>query len=301
MAWTSTDTVFLVDYSWTAYKYYYAYSQDRFSARLPDGTTVSTGVQFGMARLVQKLLGTLPGSTIVFCLDSWDPTRRELLPEYKTGRPHGEKWDFNQVLAETNNVLSCCEGVMFVQTEGKEADDVMANFFFNLYEKKKRVCIHSNDDDMIQLCAYGAQVFAKFTKGGFVWKDEHYIREKYGVEPKVLLHYRTLCGDASDKIPPVVPRMSHQFLREFATRWQQTSFEETLEGWASFKPKYQQRIRDNKAAVVRNLKLMSLVKYKHDNHRFKSKNVTKPVRSMIADLKLFAFKGFLDKNNLWSV
>lgn len=294
--------VFLVDLSWCVYKYYYTYRPEAFHVVIDDDE-VYTGVAFGFCRLVMKLLSTIPGAQIIFCLDSWDKSKIDIYPEYKAGRPHDQdiQKEWNTMVDEVIGITSCAQGVMFVQSDGKEADDLMANFFFNLKSKDKRSMIYSGDDDMIQLVAEGCLVFDGFIKGGFKFKDEHYIKKKYQVPPEALLRYRALVGDSSDNIKGVVPRTSHQFLRDFAIEWQRTgNFQQTLHEWASIKPKYQERLKENQHILRRNLKLMSLVKYSKEKFQFKSKDMTKAKHSDIERFQLHAFKSFLDKRNLWS-
>jgi len=286
--------IFLVDFKWCCYKYHYAYS--RIFSNV-DGQEVYTGLQFGFTRLIQKLHSFDYQPTVVFCLDSVPKERFEVLSEYKSDRPSE---DFGDSVDEAMGLLLLTPNVMFVETEGKEADDLIANFAFNLKEKGHNPFVFSNDDDFLQLVSHGISVFKGFIKNQFDFKDELHIQKKYGVPADELLLFRVMTGDSSDRIPGVVPRMRKDFLRAFVHEWKTNSLKYALFDWARRKPGYQQKLIANKDKIIRNLRLMSLVKYRHAKHRFKSKSVGKPQPDLLFKYNFNSYQGFLVRNKFWT-
>ncbi len=92
-------------------------------------------------------------------------------------------------------------GLHSIAIEGIEADDAIAT----LAEKwcaasPQRVIIVSTDKDFLQLLNDQVYIYDHF-KG--LWRDEAYIKEKFGVKPSQMGDLLALMGDAVDGIPGV--------------------------------------------------------------------------------------------------
>jgi 5'-3' exonuclease len=92
-------------------------------------------------------------------------------------------------------------GLHSIAIEGIEADDAIAT----LAEKwcaasQEQVIIMSTDKDLLQLLNDQVGIFDHF-KGR--WRDEAYIKEKFGVKPQQMGDLLALMGDPVDGIPGV--------------------------------------------------------------------------------------------------
>lgn len=93
-----------------------------------------------------------------------------------------------------------------------------------------------------------------------------YVFDKYGVHPRHILQFRSVIGDPSDNIKAAVPRMDRKVLRKFVVDWQENGFEKAVERIE--KDKIREKLQEGKSAILDNLKVMSLVKYRNEKHRF---------------------------------
>ena len=248
----------LVDASWCLHRFYHVF---RNITTEYNGNTIPSGVPYGFARLAQTLWQ--PDFCIIFCLDEYEQERGKIIPTYKSNRT--SKPEVYADLAAAIHIVSLLPGVSAEYAKGKEADDVIAMRAFQLKEEGYEVWIYSGDNDFLQLHAQGIHISDKLQAGSFDEKGAEYIREKFEVEPEHLLHFRSIVGDTSDNIAPAVPRLNRDIIRKFVVDWAENSFGNALE--LIEKDNHRQKFVDAKEAIIDNLRVMSLLKYrKPENH-----------------------------------
>jgi DNA polymerase-1 len=165
-------------------------------------------VTYGFLRVMVSNARDLDADSVVVCWDNGIPAfRRELLPEYKTGRK--KDWDeleyqsFAKQMDDIRRVLPAM-GVVSVWMPDTEADDLM-------YHASRLVAgdcaIVTTDGDMLQAVTPDGrvQVWHPTNKVMYGWDN---FEEHIKVKPAQYLDYKTLVGDNSDGIKGV-PGIGH--------------------------------------------------------------------------------------------
>lgn len=189
--------VVLVDMSWKLHQCWHAYN---LSSNI-GGLEVPTGDIYGIVKTIQAISTRKPNATIIFCLDSKNPFRKDIDSSYKSNRdtdkPMYQK--FNEVVA----TVSLFPHVFVSAVERMEADDVIYSLAGDFSEKGYQVWIHANDRDLYQAFQFkGVRIFKKMA-GPKKFDDygEEIIEKKFGhrIPPEKLPFFRSLSGgDSSD-------------------------------------------------------------------------------------------------------
>lgn len=126
--------------------------------------------------------------------------RHALYPLYKEKRKpmpevlRDEIPAFRQRLTEELGLVTLCP-------EGVEADDVIGAVTQKWIQSKNTSCIAlSTDKDIAQLIAQGVRVRDHFKPE---WRDDAWVRAKFGVPAELLGDMLALIGDTSDGVPGV--------------------------------------------------------------------------------------------------
>lgn len=122
--------------------------------------------------------------------------RHELDSQYKANRALPTE----DIIYQLSLLKSFCEHMGFVvlASEEFEADDFIAASVAKLTDHQ--ITIHSRDKDLRQLLA--ANVVMKDSATGTVW-DEARLLSEVGLQPKQVVDFLSLVGDASDNIAGV--------------------------------------------------------------------------------------------------
>ena len=177
------------------------------------------GVHIGGLGGFLRSLGTLinaiqPTSLyVVFDGEGSSTNRKNLLPEYKSGRHVNRvtNWDtFDSVEdehdAKVDQIVRLiqylkCLPIKTVALDKVEADDIIAHLSKKLVEKhNSRVFIVSSDKDFIQLINEKVCVYRPIEKNYY---NRDTVLDKFKVLPENFLLYKVLMGDASDKVPGI--------------------------------------------------------------------------------------------------
>jgi 5'-3' exonuclease len=181
----------LVDGFYAAYRSFYAFKD----IKTKDGR--GAGLIFGFVRTLTFLAKRFPGAEIIICWDSPSTWRKAEFPAYKGNRSHTQKADTKQLYSAADYVRAV--GLAQAVVAGQEADDVIGS----LIDRTKLNIIFSRDRDFCQLVEDGVvEVYSP--KSGDVPEvvyTEAVVKERFGVSPRKLLHYRVLKGDTSDNLP----------------------------------------------------------------------------------------------------
>ena len=259
------EKVLLVDFMYLWNRIYYAIGQNQ-----------GGDYYAHMLGIMEKININSDYNKKYIVLDGINGTQRqkELLSSYKEGRaPKAEVYaKINQFVREcTTNYVN----LNFVRANNHEADEVIASLAIKFSKKNKKVFIYSGDKDLLQLLVYpNISVGMKYT-GNFQLQpfSEDELKKKMdtisnGVLTEVgdILKFRVFRGDASDKIPPAIPRFPSKIIKELIDNvWKGvTSFNDDIFAdmvlylYNNNKEKYSKQLVESFDDVSRNWELMQL-------------------------------------------
>ena len=122
--------------------------------------------------------------------------RDEIYPLYKQNRPPPPE-DLRPQFALTREATRAFN-LACIETEGFEADDIIATYAKQAREAGGRVTIISSDKDLMQLVGGGVEMFDPM-KSRQIGVDE--VFEKFGVGPDRVVDVQSLAGDSVDNVP----------------------------------------------------------------------------------------------------
>ena len=212
----SGDHLFLVDGSAYIFRAYHALPP---LTRKSDGLPV--GAVSGFCNMLWKLLqeardtsvGVVPTHFAVIFDYSSKTFRNEIFPEYKANRdapPEDLRPQFGLIRQATRAFNVPC-----IETEGYEADDLIATYARLATDAGGDVTIISSDKDLMQLVGPRVTMYDTM-KDRQVGPDE--VVEKFGVGPEKMIDLQSLAGDSTDNIPGVPgigPKTAAQLLDEY--------------------------------------------------------------------------------------
>lgn len=192
----------LVDaYSWI-FRAYHALPDFRNSAGQP--TAAVHGFLSTLPRLVEfagRIADAPPGLMIFFDLGG-PQERLAAYAAYKANRPDTPE-DLKSQVPFIERALSAM-GLPQVAIDGVEADDAIASAAIALAKKGRRVFVASNDKDFFQILSDRISLIRSSARvEELVLYDTKKLKEKFGLEPRSMVDYYALVGDAVDNIPGV--------------------------------------------------------------------------------------------------
>jgi len=180
--------------------------------RFTNSDGVHIGGMGGFIRSLGYLIDTIRPSSVYVVFDGAGAStyRRNLLPEYKSGRnlTRITHWEMFDDVDDENNAkigqisrlthyLQCLP-IKLLSIHKAEADDViayMADYMPNKYNTS--ITIVSSDKDFLQLATQKVNIFRPTEKEIFSYNQ---VKEKYGLLPENFILRKVLLGDASDRI-----------------------------------------------------------------------------------------------------
>ncbi|MGB9612801.1 MAG: DNA polymerase I [Candidatus Margulisiibacteriota bacterium] len=206
--------IFLIDGNSLAYRAFYA---------LPDTMRTTTGIAtnalYGFTTMLLKILEEKP-DFVAISFDRPEPTfRHQEYKEYKATREKAPPTLHDQIpyLKEIAKAFD----IPIYEVPGYEADDVIGTLAKKAEKEGYEVIILSGDLDPLQLVSEKIKVLT--TRKGItdtILYGEKEVKERYGLEPKQLIDFKALKGDASDNIPGI-PKIgeatARQLLKEFGS------------------------------------------------------------------------------------
>ena len=124
--------------------------------------------------------------------------RNDIYPEYKAHRPPAPE-DLVPQFPIIREVVDAFN-VPAIDSDGYEADDVIATYARQAEAKGFEVTIVSSDKDLMQLISDKINMFDGM-KNKFIGAQE--VFEKFGVGPEKVIEIQALAGDSADNIPGV--------------------------------------------------------------------------------------------------
>lgn len=174
---------------------------------------------YGFSSMVLKVISDLKPDYLAIAWDEKGPTfRHQAYTQYKATRGPADEALSSQY-ERVHQVISAFNIPEF-SISGYEADDLIATLATQAYKLKNlQVIVTTGDRDIMQLINGDIKVFMPkktLSDVGLYGKEEFVA--KYGFEPKLLVDYKALAGDASDNIPGVsgigdvtATKLIHQF------------------------------------------------------------------------------------------
>lgn len=146
-----------------------------------------------------------PDGTLVFFDLGGSQDRLLLLPEYKAQR--AEMPEALQKQIEPIKALTRAMGLVGVEADGVESDDLLASEAVALASQGHEVLIVSSDKDFAQIVSDQIKILlpppSANPKLGWRFRDVAGVIEKFGVPPSQIAAYLALVGDTSDNIPGI--------------------------------------------------------------------------------------------------
>ena len=171
---------------------------------LTSPTGAPTNAVYGFTTILLRILRELKPDYIAAAFDLSGPTFRHIASErYKATRPETPD-DLASQFEIVKNILAAFDIPLF-EKEGFEADDIIGTIVKEVaHEKDIEAIIVTGDMDFVQLVGPRVKIYA-MRKGvsDMMIYDEDAVKERYGFNPKQMIDFKALKGDASDNIAGV--------------------------------------------------------------------------------------------------
>ncbi len=232
-----------------------------FFALPPDLITESgqmTNAVVGFTSMLATLLRDHEPEGVAVAFDRPGPTfRHERLPSYKANREKQDDTLYEQ-LALVRDLVEAL-GMVAVDAEGFEADDVLATLATVARDGGRDVTIVTGDRDSFQLVE-DPHVRVLYNKRGvsdYALYDEQGIVDRTGVLPNVYVAYAALRGDKSDNLPGV-PGVGEKTAARLIN--EHGGLDGVFGAADDQTPKLSQNLHDNEHLARQNEELMELVR-----------------------------------------
>jgi DNA polymerase-1 len=218
-----------------------------------------TGALHGWVKTMWRLQDQeKPDAMLVFFDLGGSQDRLALHPEYKAQRRETPEPLEKQI--PVIKELTRAMGLVGIELDGVESDDLLASQARMLAEEGHDVLIVSADKDFAQCVDDRIKILlpppTANPKLGWRVLDAAGVREKFGVPPAQIAEYLALIGDTSDNIPGingVGPKTAAKWFEEFKT------LEGIIAGAAGLKPdRFREAVARNAERLRMNLKLTTL-------------------------------------------
>ena len=191
--------LYLLDGMALAYRAHFAF----IKSRLKNSEGIATGPILGFANTLAKLLEEEEPTHIAVAWDTHAPTfRHEIDDQYKANRP--PQPDELKVGIPLIKEMVDGFGIVNIEQDGYEADDIIGTIAFNAKEEDVDVFLVTPDKDFMQLVDNHITMVKPDNKnGGFNLIDREGVKDYFGVYPDKVIDVLAIIGDTSDNIPGV--------------------------------------------------------------------------------------------------
>ena len=286
-----TDHYYLIDGSGYIFRAYYALPP---LTRKSDG--LPTGAVSGFCSMLYKLLEDAKSAdnedkpthfAVVFDAARKN-FRNDIYVDYKANRGEAPEdlipqFEYFRKSVEAFNLPS-------IEMLNYEADDLIATYTDQILKRGAKVTIVSSDKDFMQLFKKNVRIFDPI-KNKILNLDD--VKNKFGVEPNMIIDVQALVGDPSDNVPGVSGigvKTAAEFINHYKT------LENLLNKVEEIKQnKKRESIILNKEKAILSKKLVTLkhdVPVKNTLESFRLKNINKE--------KLYSFLREMEFNRLLS-
>ncbi len=172
---------------------------------------------YGFTSILLNILRQLDPKYVICAFDLAKPTfRHQQFKAYKAHRPKIDE-ELKEQIPKAKGVVRALNIPIF-EKEGFEADDVIGTI---AKKNKCEVIIATGDKDALQLIDNKIKVFMPpRSKQPAQMFDRKAFIKKYGFEPRQLIDFKALAGDASDGIPGVKgigPKSATELIVQFGS------------------------------------------------------------------------------------
>ncbi len=167
---------------------------------------IPTKAVYIFVRTLRKLLREHQPGYVAMAFDLAAPTFRDkLFEEYKANRPAFPE-DLSVQLPYVRRFCRAL-GLLLVEKEGFEADDLIGTLAKQGVRRGLDVLIVSGDEDLFQLVEERIRVLKPAARSGRedTLCDAEKVKEVLGIEPSQVVDWLALTGDPSDNIPGARP------------------------------------------------------------------------------------------------
>ena len=227
-------TVYLVDGTAYVYRAFFAIRQ-----QLSTSAGVPTKAVFGFKNMLQKLVQREKPTHLGVAFDERGPTfRHEEDPNYKANRPPMPH-DLEVQIPYIHKLIEALN-IPILRLQRYEADDILGTLAQRFEAQGCDVVLVTSDKDLCQLVTEHTTILDPM-------KDQRLgaaeVKERFGVEPRYVVDFLGLMGDASDNIPGVPgvgEKTARQLLEAFG------NLDDLLDQVEAVKrPKLREALRDN--------------------------------------------------------
>lgn len=207
-------TLLLIDGNALMHRAYHALPAFTTKAGIP------TNAVYGFLSILHKAITDSRPQYLIVCFDTPVPTfRKKLFQEYQSHRPKIE----DQLSIQFPTVKEGLDkaGIIHLEKEGYEADDVIGTISKLFAEKNNRVLILSGDKDILQLV--NDRILVITPQLGF-GKEKIYdaggVKERFGIKPNQIPDFKALMGDQSDNYKGakgIGPKTAAKLLNEYGS------------------------------------------------------------------------------------
>ena len=286
-----TDHYYLIDGSGYIFRAYYALPP---LTRKSDG--LPTGAISGFCSMLYKLLEDAKSAdnedkpthfAVVFDAARKN-FRNDIYVDYKANRGEAPEDLIPQFKYFRKSVEAF--NLPFIEMLNYEADDLIATYTDQILKRGAKVTIVSSDKDLMQLFKKNVRIFDPI-KNKILNLDD--VKNKFGVEPNMIIDVQALVGDSSDNVPGV-PGIGVKTAAELINHYK--TLENLLNKVEEIKQnKKRESIILNKEKAILSKKLVTLkhdVSVKNTLESFRLKNINKE--------KLYSFLREMEFNRLLS-
>lgn len=177
------------------------------------GTIGFVGAMLKMIRRVE------PTHVVVLFDGENENPRCELAPDYKANREDYSLMAEEDVpFSQLPDIYSALDylGIKYFETVSCETDDLIASYSIR-YGAENEIVISSFDSDFFQLITEKVSIL-RYRGDNTVICTPEYIRQKFGIEPRLYADFKSLTGDSADNIKgaeKVGPKTAAQLVNEF--------------------------------------------------------------------------------------
>ncbi len=193
----SKNNIYLIDGSGFIFRAYYALPSLTRSDGLP------VGAISGFCNMLYKLLNNTKNNEInqpthiAVVFDHKGSTfRSKIYSDYKMNRSEPPEDLIPQF--ELIRQATKAYGLPCLEMEGYEADDIIATYVESAKNNGWEATIISSDKDLMQLVSSKTIMWDTMKNKKI---DEKQVREKFGVDPSLVIDVQSLAGDSVDNIP----------------------------------------------------------------------------------------------------
>ncbi len=268
---------------------------------------------FGMAKFfVHQLVKENP-DYVFFVKDAKGGTfRDEIYSEYKATRERMPD-NLRTQMQDIVDMIAMME-VPMIEEPGYEADDVIGTLAVDLWkDPDNEILILTWDKDLYSLVTHNVKIYDTM-KRRISWVDE--TREKFGIEPNMIIDYLSIVWDAADNIPGIAGFWPKKAVTMINDIWNIEKVYDVLDFWnfeelsddakKIFKWKAIEKLADSRENAFLSKKLATICldvpNYSWDNkvvledYKFYPENFLKP--EIIQFFKDYEFHSLVPKDQL---